>query len=224
MSIFFFFNITTRTNASYFVFLKHFLISHGILCSLHLSFFLPLSFGINMPILLNYFFITLVCEVLLQPLRVLVLVAGHWIIVMELYPAFSLYRGIYELAQYSLMGSATGTQGMQWRDLSDPENGMRDVCIIMMVEWLVVLFIAYDIDQQRISSRNGVTARVLLFLQNIWKRSRNGVKRRILCLMLGIWKKSNLKSQKFSAVSPQVENIDVFEEVITINSYTYSWF
>ena len=120
------------------------------------------------------------------------------------------------------MGSATGTQGMQWRDLSDPENGMRDVCIIMMVEWLVVLFIAYDIDQQRISSRNGVTARVLLFLQNIWKRSRNGVKRRILCLMLGIWKKSNLKSQKFSAVSPQVENIDVFEEVITINSYTYS--
>ncbi|RVW29125.1 ABC transporter A family member 8 [Vitis vinifera] len=60
----------------------------------------------------------------------------HWIIVMELYPAFSLYRGIYELAQYSLMGSATGTQGMQWRDLSDPENGMRDVCIIMMVEWL----------------------------------------------------------------------------------------
>ncbi|XP_034674625.1 ABC transporter A family member 8-like isoform X2 [Vitis riparia] len=135
----------------------------------------------------------------------------HWIIVMELYPAFSLYRGIYELAQYSLMGSATGTQGMQWRDLSDPENGMRDVCIIMMVEWLVVLFIAYDIDQG-ISSRNGVTVRVLLFLQNIWKRSRNGVKRRILCLMLGIWKKSNLKSQKFFAVSPQVENIDVFEE------------
>ncbi|XP_010665306.1 ABC transporter A family member 10 isoform X3 [Vitis vinifera] len=144
----------------------------------------------------------------------------HWIIVMELYPAFSLYRGIYELAQYSLMGSATGTQGMQWRDLSDPENGMRDVCIIMMVEWLVVLFIAYDIDQQRISSRNGVTARVLLFLQNIWKRSRNGVKRRILCLMLGIWKKSNLKSQKFSAVSPQVENIDVFEEMTGITKPT----
>lgn len=170
---------------------------------------------------IRLFFITLICEILLQPLRVLVLVAGHWIIVMELYPAFSLYRGIYEFAQYSLMGSATGTQRMQWRDLSDPENGMRNVCIIMMVEWLVVLFIAYDIDQL-ISSRNGVTVRVFLFLQNIWKRLRNGVKRRILCLMLGIWKKSNLKSQNFFAVSPQVENIDVYEEVITINSYTYS--
>ena len=72
----------------------------------------------------------------------------------------------------------------------------------MMVEWLVVLLFAYDIDQL-ISSRNGVTGRVLLFLQNIW------------------WK-SNLKMQKFVAVSPQVENINIFEKVTTVNSYTYS--
>ncbi|KAL3716507.1 hypothetical protein ACJRO7_008153 [Eucalyptus globulus] len=65
-----------------------------------------------------------------------------WIIIMELYPGFSLYHGLYEFAQYSL-----GTHGMRWIDLSDSKNGMKEVLIIMVVEWLVVLFVAYYIDQ-----------------------------------------------------------------------------
>ncbi|KAI3440616.1 ABC transporter domain-containing protein [Psidium guajava] len=70
-----------------------------------------------------------------------------WIIVMELYPGFSLYRGLYEFAQYSFTGNYMGTHGMRWGDLSDSENGMKEVLIIMFVEWLVVLFVAYYIDQ-----------------------------------------------------------------------------
>ncbi|XP_056170522.1 ABC transporter A family member 7-like isoform X3 [Syzygium oleosum] len=70
-----------------------------------------------------------------------------WIIVMELYPGFSLYRGLYELAQYSFTGNYMGTHGMRWGDLSDSENGLKEVLIIMVVEWLVVLFVAYCIDQ-----------------------------------------------------------------------------
>ncbi|KAI3440614.1 ABC transporter domain-containing protein [Psidium guajava] len=70
-----------------------------------------------------------------------------WIIVMELYPGFSLYRGLYEFAQYSFTGNYTGTHGMRWDDLSDSENGMKEVLIIMVVEWLVVLSLAYYIDQ-----------------------------------------------------------------------------
>ncbi|KAK4568288.1 hypothetical protein RGQ29_003889 [Quercus rubra] len=62
-----------------------------------------------------------------------------WVMVMELYPGFSLYRGIYEFAQYIIL-----ERGMRWEDLNDSENGMKEVLIIMSVEWLVVLFAAYD--------------------------------------------------------------------------------
>ncbi|KAL4633742.1 hypothetical protein ACB092_04G144200 [Castanea dentata] len=64
-----------------------------------------------------------------------------WVMVMELYPGFSLYRGIYEFAQYIILEG-----GMRWEDLNDSENGMKEVLIIMFVEWLVVLFAAYGID------------------------------------------------------------------------------
>ena len=66
---------------------------------------------------------------------------------MELNPCFSLYRGIYEFFQYALIGSVIGTQGMQWKDLSDTENGMKNNLVIMLVEWLIILFVAYYIDQ-----------------------------------------------------------------------------
>ncbi|XP_068306130.1 ABC transporter A family member 7-like isoform X2 [Pyrus communis] len=49
-----------------------------------------------------------------------------WIIVLELYPGFSLYRGLYEFAQYSFNGNYMGTDGMRWGDLSDSDNGMAE--------------------------------------------------------------------------------------------------
>ncbi|XP_068308111.1 ABC transporter A family member 7-like isoform X2 [Pyrus communis] len=49
-----------------------------------------------------------------------------WIIVLELYPGFSLYRGLYEFAQYSFNGNYMGTDGMRWGDLSDSKNGMTE--------------------------------------------------------------------------------------------------
>ncbi|KAF2315949.1 hypothetical protein GH714_040744 [Hevea brasiliensis] len=58
-----------------------------------------------------------------------------WIIVLELYPGFSLYRGLYEFSQYTFTGNAMGTHGMRWGNLSDSKNGMRQVLIIMFVEW-----------------------------------------------------------------------------------------
>ncbi|KAK6123284.1 hypothetical protein DH2020_042961 [Rehmannia glutinosa] len=61
------------------------------------------------------------------------------IIAMEIYPGFSLYRGLYEFAQYSFNGNYMGTDGMRWKDLNDSNNGMREVLIIIAVEWVVVL-------------------------------------------------------------------------------------
>ncbi|KAK0586687.1 hypothetical protein LWI29_010771 [Acer saccharum] len=91
-----------------------------------------------------------------------------WIIVMELYPGFALYRGIYEFGQYSFRGNFLGIDGMTWANLSDSGNGMREVLIIMAVEWLVLLFVAYYVDQ--VVSSGGVKG-PLFFLQKFRKKS-----------------------------------------------------
>lgn len=83
-----------------------------------------------------------------------------WILVMEIIPGFSLYRGMYELSQYALVGNIMGTPGMRWTDLSDSENGMRDVLIIMTVEWWVFLSLAYYLDQVG-SFGNGIRKAIL---------------------------------------------------------------
>ncbi|CAL5081098.1 unnamed protein product [Urochloa decumbens] len=62
-----------------------------------------------------------------------------WILVMEIVPGFSLYRGLYELGQYAFSGSSMGVTGMTWRSMKDPLNGMRDVLIIRkVVEQLLI--------------------------------------------------------------------------------------
>ncbi|PHU19707.1 hypothetical protein BC332_10858 [Capsicum chinense] len=71
---------------------------------------------------------------------------GGWIIVMELYLGFSLFRGLYKFAKYAFHGNLMGTDGMRWKDLSDGKNGM-EILIIMIVQWLVFLVLAYYIDQ-----------------------------------------------------------------------------
>ncbi|KAJ8753351.1 hypothetical protein K2173_019750 [Erythroxylum novogranatense] len=90
-----------------------------------------------------------------------------WIIVLELYPGFSLYRGLYEFGQYSFTGNLLGTSGMKWKNLNDRINGMKDVLIIMSVEWLLVLFTAYYFDQV-FTSGSGKSP--LFFLDNFLKR------------------------------------------------------
>ncbi|KAK3035659.1 hypothetical protein RJ639_032531 [Escallonia herrerae] len=92
-----------------------------------------------------------------------------WIIVMELYPGFSLYRGLYEFAQYAFTGNYMGTDGMRWGDLSASTNGMKEVLIIISVEWLVVLVVAYYVDQV-VSSGSGVGRSPFFFLQYFRKK------------------------------------------------------
>ncbi|CAN7073344.1 unnamed protein product [Brassica oleracea var. botrytis] len=64
----------------------------------------------------------------------------EWIFALELYPGFSLYRGLYEFSQYASRGN-----GMKWQDLSD--SGMGEVLCIMSIEWFLALIIAFYIDQ-----------------------------------------------------------------------------
>ncbi|KAK0586456.1 hypothetical protein LWI29_007257 [Acer saccharum] len=85
-----------------------------------------------------------------------------WVMVLELYPGFALYRGLYEFGQYATKASLLGMEGMKWADLSESRNGMLEVLIIMFFEWWVLLFVAYYIDQ--IVSSGGAKG-PLFFLQ-----------------------------------------------------------
>lgn len=98
----------------------------------------------------------------------------RWITAMELYPGFALYRGLYEFGTYSFRGHSMGTDGMSWADLSDSENGMKEVLIIMFVEWLLLLGIAYYVD--KILSSGGAKG-PLYFLQNFKKKSRSSFRK-----------------------------------------------
>ncbi|KAL0762372.1 hypothetical protein Bca101_078523 [Brassica carinata] len=71
---------------------------------------------------------------------VVLLLFPEWIVALELYPGFSLYRGLYEFSQYASRGN-----GMKWQDLSD--SGMGEVLCIMSIEWFLALIIAFYIDQ-----------------------------------------------------------------------------
>ncbi|KAK2981524.1 hypothetical protein RJ640_000095 [Escallonia rubra] len=121
-----------------------------------------------------------------------------WVIVMELYPGFSLYRGLYEFAQYAFTGNYMGTDGMRWGDLSDSTNGMKEVLIIISVEWLVVLFVAYYVDQV-VSSGSGVGRSPFFFLQYFRKKP------------LSSFRKPSLRRQG-SKVYIQMEKPDVVQE------------
>ncbi|KAL9243222.1 hypothetical protein vseg_017135 [Gypsophila vaccaria] len=70
-----------------------------------------------------------------------------WVIVLELFPGFALFRGLYELQLYAFEASVSTGTGMQWQDLGNPGNGMKEVIIIMFVEWLVSLLLAYYVDR-----------------------------------------------------------------------------
>uniref|UniRef100_A0A803N329 ABC transporter domain-containing protein n=1 Tax=Chenopodium quinoa TaxID=63459 RepID=A0A803N329_CHEQI len=121
-----------------------------------------------------------------------------WIIVMELYPGFSLFRGLYELGQYSFLGDYMGTHGMRWENLGDSMNGMKEVMIIMFIEWLVVLPIAFYIDQV-VSSGSGVKRTPLIFFRSLLRKSKS------------VSQKHSLQKQG-SKVFVEMEKADVVQE------------
>ena len=114
---------------------------------------------------------------------------------MELYPGFALYRGLYEFSQYSFAGNYMGTDGMRWKDLSDSKNGMSEVMIIIAVEWLIVLGVAYYVDQVFSSGRDP-----LFFFRRHQKN------------LSSSFRKPSLQRQG-SKVFVQIEKQDVEEEV-----------
>ncbi|CAH8280475.1 unnamed protein product [Arabidopsis lyrata] len=113
----------------------------------------------------------------------------EWILAMELYPGFSLYRGLYEFSQYASRGN-----GMKWQDLSD--SGMGEVFCIMSIEWFLALIVAYYIDQVFTSGKHP-----FFFLVNPFKKPSSLPRRPTV---------QRVDSKK---VSIDIEKLDITEEV-----------
>uniref|UniRef100_A0A0D9VDM7 ABC transporter domain-containing protein n=1 Tax=Leersia perrieri TaxID=77586 RepID=A0A0D9VDM7_9ORYZ len=94
----------------------------------------------------------------------------YWITLLELFPAFSLYRIIYEFAQSALLENNMNSSGMKWIDLNDPKNGMRSVLIIMVLEWFLFLLLAFYLDHFG-SFQNGIRKAAVLFHSHIDKKT-----------------------------------------------------
>ena len=108
---------------------------------------------------------------------------------MELYPGFSLYRGLYEFAQFAFQGNLRGADGMKWKDFSD--SAMDEVFYIIIIEWFVSLIAAYYIDKISSSGKDP-----LFFLKNPFK----------------FLPRPSLQKQG-SVVSVEMEKLDVAQEV-----------
>ncbi|MCO5597007.1 hypothetical protein L7F22_051079 [Adiantum nelumboides] len=125
------------------------------------------------------------------------------IFAMELLPAFSLYRGLYEFAQYAFIGNYKGTSGMHWSNLNDPQNGLKTVMGIMAVEWLLFLVIAYYLDQVVVSG-SGLKKDPLFFLKGIHK-NKKGSKRTSSFKVANSQVKIDLQKQDISQERESVE-------------------
>jgi len=75
-----------------------------------------------------------------------VFLSRSWITLMELLPAFSLYRFVYEFSQSVLVGKYMNSPGIQWIDMRDPQNGLAGVLTIMILEWFLFLLSAFYLD------------------------------------------------------------------------------
>ncbi|XP_062217620.1 ABC transporter A family member 8-like [Phragmites australis] len=71
----------------------------------------------------------------------------RWIILMEFFTPFSLYRIIYEFTPPPSIFNYSDFSGIQWGDLSDRENGMIDILIIMVLEWVTFLLLTFNLDE-----------------------------------------------------------------------------
>ena len=69
------------------------------------------------------------------------------VLCLELIPAFSLYRGLYELAQYAFEGAYKESDGMLWENLSDEANGLSTVMWILILEWPIFMGLSLYLDK-----------------------------------------------------------------------------
>ncbi|KAL0678572.1 hypothetical protein Bca4012_006553 [Brassica carinata] len=74
----------------------------------------------------------------------------RWIFVMELYPGFSLYRGLYEFSIYAYQKNVTGRDGMKWKDFTN--SAMDEVFYIIIVEWTSMQSSSVTVEMEKLDA------------------------------------------------------------------------
>ncbi|KAJ1278484.1 hypothetical protein BS78_04G083100 [Paspalum vaginatum] len=149
-----------------------------------------------------YIFVSgLLSEVLFRSYVEDISLSRSWIAVMELLPAFSLYRIVYELSQSTWAGSYMVSSGIRWTDLNDPRNGLAGVLTIMVIEWFVFLLVTFNLDHFG-SFQNGMRKVAALVYSRI-----NGNHFQAA--------QQNIQLQEFGA-SVEMERADVIKERETV--------
>eukprot|EP01025_Chloroclados_australasicus_P028913 TRINITY_DN286_c0_g1_i4.p1 TRINITY_DN286_c0_g1~~TRINITY_DN286_c0_g1_i4.p1 ORF type:complete len:1073 (-),score=121.43 TRINITY_DN286_c0_g1_i4:266-3484(-) len=93
-----------------------------------------------------------------------------YVALLELVPQFGAYRGLYELSQYSFLGTYKNSNGLEFENLSDDDNGMVRIWIYFIVEWAVFMVLAWYL-QQVLDSGTGVRKHPLFFLDSCRKKT-----------------------------------------------------
>lgn len=91
---------------------------------------------------------------------------------LEMIPCFSLSRGLYELARYSTEAMYLGSIQSNWKAILTDKEGILFVSIVMIVEWPVLLLIAYYLDQVG-SNGSGVRRHPLWFLSRFQRKPKS---------------------------------------------------
>ena len=118
---------------------------------------------------------------------------------MELLPAFSLYRIVYEFSQSVLVGKYMTSSGIQWIDMRDPKNGLAGVLTIMILEWFLFLLSAFYLDH-------------FGSLKNVMRKVAVLVRTRIDGSRFQAAQQQNTQLQEYRA-SVEMERTDVIKEV-----------
>ena len=118
---------------------------------------------------------------------------------MELLPAFSLYRIVYEFSQSVLVGKYMTSSGIQWIDMRDPKNGLAGVLTIMILEWFLFLLSAFYLDH-------------FGSLKNVMRKVAVLVRTRIDGNRFQAAQQQNTQLQEYRA-SVEMERTDVIKEV-----------
>ncbi|XP_010503385.1 PREDICTED: ABC transporter A family member 6-like isoform X1 [Camelina sativa] len=113
----------------------------------------------------------------------------RWLFVLELYPGFSLYRGLYEFSQYAFQRNLNGRDGMKWKHFRG--SAMDEVFSIIIIEWFLALIVTYYMNRVSSTAKDPI-----VFLENAFKKSLSPQK---------------LSLQKQGS-SVSVENLDVLQE------------
>ncbi|CAL5023198.1 unnamed protein product [Urochloa decumbens] len=103
---------------------------------------------------------------------------SSWTTMMEFFPPFALYRIIYEFSPPPTPFYHTDFSGIHWGDLSDSKNGMKDILIIMAVEWATFLLLTFFLDEFG-TLRNGIRKAVSVCRPNVDESSQASQKQTI---------------------------------------------